>query len=339
MRTARLIAILFPLASLAAYAQDFPTIGTLDFFGLGKIPESRVRQTLGVKEGDPLPKSKGDTEEKLDDLPGVVESHLEAVCCDAGKMILYVGIEERGAPHFDLREPPELDLSLPVEIVNNYRDCLDAVDAAARRGSTAEDLTQGHSLMADPLAREIQLKFPYFAAQHLSELRQVLRNSADDEQRAAAAYVIGYAPAKKDIVDDLQFGLRDADVSVRANSVRALLAVAVYARLNPGQAIKIEPTWFIEMLNSLSFSDRDQALKALQILTDQRDPATLDLLRERGLTALVEMARWKTLAHALPAFILVGRVAGMTDAQIQDSWARGDRESVIAAATAKKKSR
>jgi hypothetical protein len=50
---------------------------------------------------------------------------------------------------------------------------------------------------------------------------------------------------------------------------------------------------------------------------------------------LVEMARWKTLAHALPAFILVGRVAGFTDEQIQDAWSRGDREKIIAAAKKK----
>ena len=48
--------------------------------------------------------------------------------------------------------------------------------------------------------------------------------------------------------------------------------------------------------------------------------------------ALADMARWKTLAHALPAYILLGRVAGIPEEQIQDSWSRGDRESVIAAA-------
>ena len=41
--------------------------------------------------------------------------------------------------------------------------------------------------------------------------------------------------------------------------------------------------------------------------------------------------------RALPAFILTGRVAGLTEQQIQDAWTRGDRESVITAATGKKK--
>jgi hypothetical protein len=86
------------------------------------------------------------------------------------------------------------------------------------------------------------------------------------------------------------------------------------------------------MLHSLSWSDRDHALRALEVLTDKRDAAALGLLRERALGALVEMSRWKTLAHALPAVILTGRVAGWTEQQIEDAWSRGDREAVINAA-------
>jgi hypothetical protein len=326
-----------PAQTSAAGPELTPTVDVLDFFGLGKIPEARIRKVLGFKEGDPFPHSKGDIEERLDAQPDVVESHLEAVCCDEGKAVLYVGIEEKGSIHFDPREPPEGDVDLPKEILSGYRDFLDAYALAARRNDLAEDLTHGHSLMADPLAREIQLKFFDLAKANQSILRNVLRNSSDDEQRAAAVYVITYAPDKRVIVDDLQFALRDADPDVRANGVRGLIAIAVYARLNPDFGIRIEPTWFVEMLNSVSWSDRHHALDALQILTDTRDPATMTLLRERALPALVEMSRWKTLDHALPAFMLTGRLTDLTDAQIQDAWSRGDRESVIAAALGKKK--
>lgn len=318
-------------------APQVPTVDVLDFFGLGKIPEARIRRVLGFKEGDPFPRSKGDVEERLDAQPDVLESHLEAVCCEDGKAVLYVGIEEKGGNHFDLREPPEGDVDLPKEILSSYRDFLEAYTSAARRNSLAEDLTHGHSLMADPLAREIQIKFIDMAKANQAILHNVLRNSSDDEQRAAAVYVMSYAPDKRVIIDDLQFALRDADSEVRANAVRALMALTVYARLNPDMSLRIEPTWFVEMLNSPSWSDRHHALDALQILTDKRDPATMDLLRERALPALVEMSRWKTLSHALPAFMLTGRLTNLTDEQIQDAWTRGDRETVIAAAIGKKK--
>jgi len=206
-------------------------------------------------------------------------------------------------------------------------------------GATAEDLTRGHSLMADPASRADQEMFIPLAKDHLTQLRDVLRNSADEDQRAVAAYVIGYTPSKKEVVNDLQYALKDADAGVRNNAARALMALAVLARLDPNYGMKIEPTWFIEMLNSLSWSYRNQVLKALQILTDNRDASVLDQLHERALPSLVEMARWKTLSHALPAFVLLGRLAGMPDTQVQAVWTGGDRESVITAAMSKKKTR
>jgi hypothetical protein len=317
-------------------AQDL-RIGVIDFYGLRKLSESQIRKVLGVREGDPLPPSKGDAEARLDQMPGVVESHLEAVCCDAGRTILYVGIEERGATHFDLREPPEGSVVLPEEIVMAYGRFLDAAHDASRRGSTAEDLTHGHPLMADGAARAVQEMFPALADAHLAGIREVLRSSEDEAQRAMAAYVLVYATRKSAIVNDLQYALKDADSGVRNNAARSLVALSVLAKLDPSAEVRISPTWFIEMLNSLSWSDRNRALWALQTLTDSRDPMALDQLRTRAMDALIDMARWKTLEHALPAFILLGRVAGMPEPDIQSAWTRGDRDSVISAARKKAK--
>jgi hypothetical protein len=41
------------------------------------------------------------------------------------------------------------------------------------------------------------------------------------------------------------------------------------------------------------------------------------------------MARWKTLDHALPAFLLLGRVAGLPEAEIQSAWTKANREAFI----------
>jgi hypothetical protein len=325
----------------ALHAQA-PRIDTLDFYGLRKTTEAQVRAAIAVKEGDPLPASKGDAEERLDQIPGVVESHLEAVY-DAGKMILYVGLEERGAPHFELREAPEGDMRLPEKIGAEYRGFVEASAAASRANITAEDLTQGHARSADPNTRKIQDRFPLFATDHLAELRDVLRNSSDEEERATAAYIIGYAPNKLDVINDLQYALKDADAGVRTNAARSLVAIAVLARKDPKLGIKISPTWFIEMLNSLSWSDRNRAVGALLILTDE-PPAGVasqisDQIRDRALPSLIDMARWKTLAHALPPYLLLGRVAGLPDDQVKDAWTRGDREWVIAQVAVKKKSK
>jgi hypothetical protein len=327
---------LLAAAAALCHGQAPPRIGLIDIYGLRKVPEAKIRQALGAREGDPLPPSKGDVEERLNALDGVVESHLEAVCCDEGRMILYVGIEERGVVHFELRESPEGEVTLPEEVAVAYRSLSEALQNAARRGVAGEDLTRGHSLVSDPETRAVQETLPALADQHFSALRNVLRESYDETQRAAAADILAYSTRKAEIVNELQWALRDPDAGVRGNAAHGLAALAVYQRLRPESGVKVSSTWFIEMLNSLSWADRNKAVWALQILTDQSDAAVLEQIRIRALPSLVEMARWKAPAHAIPAFMLLGRVAGFTSQQLEDAWSRGDRESVIAAATRRK---
>lgn len=305
-----------------------PLIGTIDYYGVRKVPLASIQKALNVRAGEPLPLSKGDVELRLDEIPGVVESHLEAVCCQGSKVTLYVGIEERGAPHFDLHEVPDGNEMLPEEIELTYKRFIDASDNASRHGRTSEDLTKGYARSEDPDVRAIEDMFPSLVMEYLPMIRTVLRDSEDEGERATAAYVIGYAPDPKSVVNDLQYALRDADQGVRVNAARSLLAFAV-------AGVKVEATWFIEMLNSLSWTDRTKALGVLQILTDSRDPMVLDQLRMRALPSLEEMARWKTLEHALPAYLLLGRVAGIPEQQLRDAWARGDRDTVIAQAAKK----
>jgi hypothetical protein len=188
--------------------------------------------------------------------------------------------------------------------------------------------------MAYPEARAQQENLAAFASGHLDLLREVLRTGSESDERAVAATVIGYAPNKPAVVNDLQYALQDQDEAVRANAVRALKAIAVLAARQPDLGIRIEPTWFVEMLNSIVLSDRFQAADALVVLTDRGEAPALDLMRERALPSLAEMARWKTLRYALPPFLLVGRIAGMPDAGIQKSWENGEREAVIKKALA-----
>jgi len=146
--------------------------------------------------------------------------------------------------------------------------------------------------------------------------------------------VIGYAPKKEEAIKDLQFAMQDAEPAVRANAVRAMMAIAVLAQKRPELGLRIEPTWMVEMLNSIVLGDRQPAALALVTLTEQRDAATLDLISARALPALVDMARWTTLRYALPAFLLVGRVAGVPEQELLDQWQKGDRETAIGKATA-----
>jgi len=317
------------LAAAALLPAQMPRVDEIEFYGLHKLTEQKLLHTLHLQPGDRLPASKSGLEEELEQIPGVVMARLEAACCDQGKTTLFIGIEEKGAPHLAFRSPPAGGDVLPEVATNTYHKFLDAVRDAAHRGSTAEDLTNGHSLMADPDAREIQFQFADFAAAHVPLLRDVLRDSDDAEQRAIAAVIIGYAPNKKDVLNDLVYVLQDPEEAVRANALRSLNAVAVLARLQPHLGIRVPPTWFVEMLNSIVLSDRTRATNALVTLTDQDAAAALDQIRDRSMDSVVEMAQWKNLRYALPAFILVGRLAGMNEQEIQKAWTSGGRQAAI----------
>ena len=310
-------------------ADSRPKLSSIDYYGLRKIPANRIHKVVGVNAGDPLPASKGDLEDRLEKIPGVVLARVEVVCCEGEGGMLFVGIEEKSAPHLAMRSAPAGAATLPAAIVESYRELVQALESAGRRGSTAEDLTQGHPLAADPDSRAIQQDFVDFTAHHLAQIREVLRNSADEEQRSMAATLIGYAPEKKAVVNDLEYALQDPDEGVRASAVRALDAIAILAEKKPELGIQIAPTWLVEMLNSIVLSDRTEATRALLNLTDLRPAATLGALRERALPSLVEMAQWNSLRYALPAFILLGRAGGVDEQQIQERWARGDREALI----------
>jgi hypothetical protein len=333
----RILPALIPALCLA----QAPTVGLIEIYGTHRTPNADIRKVLGAQEGGRLPKSKGEAEERLMQMPGVTAAHIEAACCDdQGQAILYVGLEERGSPHFNYHEEPSAeDVVLPESVIDAYRAFLEAAREAGRSGNTGEDLSQGHSLLADPKVRYLQTGFVGLAEQNKPLLQRVIREAADPEHRAMATYILGYAKDKASVHDDLQFALRDPDETVRANSLRALAAFAVYARKNPDAGLKVSTTWMIEMLNSLVWTDRNNAAVALVTLTESRDQGVLDQIRTRALQSVVEMARWRHLPHALPAFILAGRLAGLSEEALQEAWKKEDREPVIRAVSSPSKKR
>ena len=316
--------------ALMVMAAQTPLVGDIEIFGTRKVSQEKILKALGVQPGEPLPPSKSKLEEALTSVDGVARASVEAVCCDAGKAVLYVGIEERGAPAFQLRDQPQGDLQLPDEIVQAYHDFTIALAQAAREGDTREDIKQGHSLMDNIACNVLQKRFMGFAELHQEVLQAVLREAEDEEQRAVAAYVLGYAPKKAQVVNDLQLALRDPDPDVRANALRALKPIALMAQKDPDLGIRVETTWFVEMLNSTVLKDRLEGVRTLLMLTELGIPEpTFKHLSERGIRPLEEMAHWRNLEYVLPAYLLLGRMAGVGDPELERTWASGDREKKL----------
>jgi hypothetical protein len=308
---------------------QMPHVGDINFYGLHKIAAEKILSVTGLKPGAALPGSKGDIEDSIEKIADVVQARVEAICCDGPNAALFIGIEERGAPHAAFRSEPAGEAALPQDLLDAYQQFLAAVSRAAARGNTSEDLTSGHSVMDDPEASALQPQFVTFASEHLNTLRDVLHNGSEADQRAVAAAVIGYAPPSQDLVNELQFALDDPEVAVRANAIRSLKAIIVFASKHPQPVLKISGTWFIELLHSVELSDKMESARALLLLTDQGGQPAIELIRERALPDLAEMASWKTLRYALPPFLLLARVAGLSDAAAQHVWEKGDREATI----------
>jgi hypothetical protein len=202
------------------------------------------------------------------------------------------------------------------------------VGRATAEDDLAEDLTAGHSLMRNLECRSYQMRFIEIAAGQMQVLRAVLARSADPAQRAAAAYIIGYALNKRAVIGDLQAALRDPVPAVRMNAATALRAIAVLGR-DKSLGITIPATWFVEMLNSVVLADRLAGSRTLNLMYGEFSEGTVAQIKERTLASLFEMARWRHLQHALPPYLLLGRVSGIAEKEMAAAWEAGEREQML----------
>ncbi len=331
------VPFLFAL-SLFGQADLTPHVGAIEIYGARKVPLQKIEKALNIKVGDVLP-SREDAEDRINKVPNILVSRVEAACCMGKDMILYVGVEERDSPHMEFHALPGGLATLAPSLMANYRRFLDEVEDSIRYNNADEDLTNGYSLMADPDCRSLQQGFIEAVAADLPNVAKVVRDAVDPEQRAAAVYLLQYAPRRPRTIsvmtDGIQWALQDDDDTVRESAMNSLRAVLVGAKMHPDQGIRFEPTWLVSLMNSVVWSDRFHASQALVTLTDTASQDALDMLRARALPSVVEMARWRDLKHALPAFILAGRLAGMEEAQIKQAWLSEDRESVLQALAGK----
>ena len=219
---------------------------------------------------------------------------------------------------------------LPLEIHAAYHHFLEALEQAVRQGETAEDLRAGHSLMANAAVRTIQEGFVDLARKYMAALREALRNSADEEQAGDGRLHHRLRAAQK-ATPSRSYNSPCAIPTppCAGNAMRALAALSSFAATHPDEGINVTYTWFVEMLNSVYWTDRNNAAVALAGIVEGSDHKALDLIRERALLSIVEMARWQHLPHALPAFILAGRIAGLEEKSIQDAWTKSERERVL----------
>ena len=319
----------FPLLVSSAQGQESMTIGIIDCYGLRTLTEDEVRAALPFKEGDSAGPHDPTMELEIAKALEVSRVKIDVACCpEPGVVIAYVGIEDTPVPSLAYHAPPTGDAALPLEILETAGE-IGAVKMASIQGGgdLSEDWSEGHALTMNPDVRALQERYLVYAEQHRDVLLEVLHSSADGEQRAIAADVIGYASDKRAVIPELEQAVLDSSSKVRNNAIRALGVMALYANENPELALEIRPDPYIDMLNSVLHTDRSKASLILLFLTSSRDPQLLAQLKERSLLSLIEMCRWKAEAHASMNCKILERVVGLSE--------RGDpypKETTIAMA-------
>ena len=302
-------------------AQSFP-IGIVDVFGNRKLTKEQVLQHLGYKTGDSLSQRNFRPDSIIAELkktPGVAQASIEAVCCDSsGRLMLFAGIAEDAKPSETYRAAPTGDIRLTDTMIAVYHDFIRQNQEAPASGQNTEDDSHGYALGNFKPVRDDQQQFIIFAAQHLALLSNTLRHSKSAEHRAVAAEIIAYSPERKQVVDNLLFAAADPDETVRNNAIRALGVLSDYLDTHKELHIIIDGRPFIAMLNSIVWTDRNKSGLLLQKLSKNRDPRLLKQLRVQALPSLREMAAWNDRSHALPYFIILGRMAGIDDGKLYE---------------------
>ena len=317
-----------PAVASPATAQS-ARIGIIDIYGSSTVGRDAIRQAVGLSIGDSVPQSFEGAEARLRAIQGVADAEVSAVCCANGRMIVFAGVLERGAPPLEVRSAPTGTETLPDDIIAADAAFTAALREAVERGQASEDHSAGHAMMEYPPARAVQQQFMQLAGEHEAELRTVLRDSRFPMQRALAATVLAYLPDKSMAAQALSPALTDSSSAVRNDAARALWIIAEFAEDSPAirSHIPIDP--LLGMLKSLTWTDRNKASLVLMALTAPRDSALLATLQARALPELMEMALWQSSAHALAPLLILGRIGGVPDDEILAAWAEERREDVL----------
>jgi hypothetical protein len=339
------LAFLQVTAGLAADIEQSgpkPIIARIETYGLRSVSREDVIEASGLKVGDQLEnagRKEFDAAEiirRIESVHGVDKASFAAIYGrllenDTG-LVVYLGIEEPGVQQLEFSQEPTGDSVLPGDIIGASDRAQLAFRKASANGIFEEDHSMGYSLSKDSELRNAQQAFVSLADEHWEQLVAVLHNSRDAKQRAIAAQVIAYAQDKKQIVRELIPAVRDPDAMVRNNSTRALSLMYSYSKAHPELAITVPPELvqtLLKMLHSLEWLDRNKAVGLLLSLDD--DQSVLRSLKEQGVPALIEMSNWQT-GHGMMAFMLLGKLAGMTHEESLEAWKQGKQSSIIARA-------
>lgn len=327
-----LLLLIFLLAGVASAQEQQPIrIGEIEFYGAAGVDSERLRAALPFREGEMMSKETGAPEkieqakQAIKQLTGRAPTEIATICCDdRGGLIVFIGLS--GQPmRYSL--PPKGTARFPASVDKLFDEWFKTLTRGIYKGAGEEDWSQGYALSKSyPPLRALQLRIRAYALEHPALIHRVLETSADGNQRAMAAELLGYARQSDSQLTALARAARDSNEGVRNNATRALVVLGMS---KPELARRIQPDVFIEMLMSGTWTDVNKSGELLADLTHSRDPQLLARLRQPAvMEQLVELAHWRT-GHANAARTILGRIAGIDETRLAQLVAAGQVDQII----------
>jgi glutaredoxin-related protein len=291
-------------------------ISGIEFFGNQDADNVKIKTILPFQEGDEFDPAGfsvaiDKARQNIEAQTGTGPTDIAPVCCgEHGDWTIFIGLSGKTIAHHPRAKGADV---LPEEALRLYDRFMSAVMSDVEKGASPEDDSQGFALSKNPSLREVQLEMRAFAGDKTDGLIKVLNNSADDRHRIVASQLLGYANRSQPQIAALINASHDDNDTVRNNATRAIL---VLATSSSDVAADIPPESFVEQLLSGTWTDVNKASSLLNVLTQSRKPATLTLLNSPEVRGrLIEVARWHT-GHAVPAWYILGRIAGIGDDEL-----------------------
>ena len=331
MKIFLLIAIITITSAPVMSQNESVTIGSIDFYGTDGVDVNRIRAALPIHEGDQLTRASRDAtvrriREAIKEVTGREPGDIATPCCDGqGKLTIYIGLGAASVRQTLYNPPPRGSARLTPAALKLQKEADEAWFNAVNKGITLEDDSHGYALSVDPEARARQLALQAYVERHAVMVSRVLTSSRDVEQRQIAAEMLGYANRSRAQIRALIHASRDVDEGVRNNAIRALTVLARSGR----EAALIPGECFVDLLNSLVWTDRNKSAALLDALSAGRDPRLLACLREQALTSLIEMARWSFSGHAYSSLMILGRIAGIDEEALSALVAKRDVQRIL----------
>lgn len=300
-------------------------VGAIDVYGIGDSNLEEIRAKLPVREGDfsaRLHFGQG-RNAAFEQATGHTPVYVAPICCDErNREWIFIGL---GGVEVQPSPAPTGTEILSQPLLDLYNELFLGLFSSISRGNALEEHSTGYALSKDPELRAIQLRMRETALRHEQELYTIAAQSAAATSRAAAVHFLGYAQRSPRQISALGSAARDADQNVRNNATRAL---SVLLEAFPGDSKALDLDYFLDLMNSPIWTDRNKASMLLEQISRTRVRAILDRMQAKSREAFVEMARWKS-PHRQAAVQILARIGGMDESSLLDKTQHGLLDEIL----------